>query len=417
MNILLVHQNFPAQFVHIAPALQARGHRVVALRAQTAQAPSPVPVVSYGWSVEEEKKITGFTRSFTLMAERGRRAAEAAQGLKTEHGFTPDVILAHIGWGEAMFLKEVWPSARLILYVEYYYHAHGKDVDFDLEFGAASLQKRMRVEAMNAHLLMSFERADHLLSPTRFQAGLLPERLHAATTVIHDGIDTATICPDPDAVAEIAGTNLRFRAGDELLTFVSRSLEPYRGFHIFMRALPKLLAARPKAQVVIVGDESQGYGGVPSGGWTWKRLLLREVQDRIDMNRVHFVGKQPKPVLVKLMQAARVHCYLTYPFVLSWSLLEFMAAGALIVGSRTPPVEEVIRDGVNGRLVDFFDVDGLAATLAESLAQPERFAPLRQAARQTVLDTYDLSRIALPQLVGFVEAAAAGNLDKPAAIF
>lgn len=404
MNILFVHQNFPAQFIHLAPALQKRGHKVVALKASANTLPSPVPVAAYPWTNRSlDEQTFGLARNFADMVERGRIVAEAASVLKERDGFNPDVIVSHVGWGEPMFLKEVWPNARHILYVEFYYHTHGKDVGFDPEFGAISLQKRMRVASMNASLLMSFETADRILTPTQFQAGLLPDRLQTTAAVIHDGIDTETVCPSKTATVAIPETTLRFQAGDELITFVSRSLEPYRGFHIFMRALPQVLAARPRAQVVIVGDESRGYGGVPAGDWTWKKLFLREVGEKLDMSRVHFVGKVPKPALVGLLQATRVHCYLTYPFVLSWSLLEAMSAGALVVGSKTPPVEEAITDGVNGRLVDFFDVDGLARTLIESLAEPDRFTSLRQDARRSVVERFDLRTVCLPRLVDLVE--------------
>jgi glycosyltransferase involved in cell wall biosynthesis len=173
-----------------------------------------------------------------------------------------------------------------------------------------------------------------------------------------------------------------------------------------MRALPAVMAARPQAQVVIVGGDEVSYGAAPSGGKGWKDTFLAEVRDRIDLSRVHFMGKVPYPTFVSLMQVSRAHAYLTYPFVLSWSMLEAMSAGCLVVGSKTPPVEEVLRDGVNGRLVDFFDVQGWSDTLIEVLAYPDRFAPLRQAARQTVLDRYDLRGHCLPRMVEFVESFA-----------
>ena len=195
----------------------------------------------------------------------------------------------------------------------------------------------------------------------------------------------------------------RLSHGDEVLTYVSRNLEPYRGFHIFMRALPAVLRARPKAHVVIIGGDGQSYGARPKGDKSWKQTFLDEVAGGLDLSRVHFTGQVPYPQFIALMQISRVHAYLTYPFVLSWSLLEAMSMGAMVIGSRTPPVEEVIRDGENGRLVDFFDVAGWSTALSGALSDPDAATPLRKAARETIVSRYDLRSNCLPRLVSFVE--------------
>jgi glycosyltransferase involved in cell wall biosynthesis len=207
----------------------------------------------------------------------------------------------------------------------------------------------------------------------------------------------------------------RFRTGDEVLTFASRNLEPYRGYHIFLRALPGVLAARPQAHAVIVGGDETSYGRKPPEGQTWKTRFLDEVRDRLDLSRVHFTGRIPHPDFVALMQVTRVHAYLTYPFVLSWSVLEAMACGALVPGSDTAPVREVIEDGVNGRLIPFFDIPAWTAALTTALADPARFAPLRSAARRTVLDRYALTDC-LPRLIRIVEQGPerqTGHLPPP----
>ena len=201
----------------------------------------------------------------------------------------------------------------------------------------------------------------------------------------------------------IPGTGITVQHGDELLTFINRNPEPSRGFHIFMRALPAVLKARPNARVVIIGGDERSYSPVPGSGKTWRQIMLDEVGAQLDLSRVHFVGKVPYPVFVDLMRASRVHAYLTYPFVLSWSLLEAMSAGAFVIGSRTPPVEEVIKDGVNGRLVDFFDVGGWSAALIDALANPQQAEAMRAEARRTVVENYDLQTNCLPRLIDFVE--------------
>jgi len=402
MRILFVHQNFPGQFLHLAPALKARGHTVVALTDEGNTRTSPVTVLRYrkpGASGAE-----GIGRSYAEAAERGASAARAAAQLRSDKGFVPDVVFGHGGWGETLFLREVWPEARHLTYAEFYYGTRGLDADFDPEFQTADLGRRLRTSARKAHLMMALAEADAALAPTRWQASTFPSPWRDRISVIHDGIDTERVRPNPAASLTLPGGRV-LRVGDEVVSFVNRNLEPYRGYHIFMRALPAVLKARPEAQVVIVGGDGASYGPAPGGGRTWKQIFLDEVRDGLDLSRVHFLGQVPYAQFLSLLQVARVHAYLTYPFVLSWSLMEAMSAGGLIVASRTPPVEEMIRDGGNGRLVDFFDVAGWSAALVEALANPAAGDRLRQAARATIAEGYDLHRHCLPRLVEFVERA------------
>lgn len=405
MKVLFVHQNFPGQFPHLAPALAARGHEVLALTAEHNTRPSPVRVVKYR-APDPVTLSSGLTRTYADSAERGLRAARAARALRDRHGYVPDVILGHPGWGETLFLRDVWPGARLLVYAELMYRATGLDTDFDPEFARPDLDRRVLTTARSAHLLQAMVQADAALAPTEFQAATFPPELRAKITVCHDGIDTDTVRPDAQARFTVPNGPV-LRAGDEVISFVSRSLEPYRGYHSFIRALPAVLAARPDAQVVIVGAEGQSYGAAPKDGISWKDRFLAEVRDGLDLSRVHFTGRLPYADYLALLQVTRVHAYLTYPFVLSWSVLEAMAAGALVIGSDTAPVREVIRDGENGRLVDFFDIPGWSAALVAALADPDRFAPLRRAARATITARYDLKRHCLPRLIDFVETAGA----------
>lgn len=403
MKILFVHQNFPGQFPHLAPALRARGHDVVALTAETNNRPSPVQVVKYR-KPEPVKLSSPLTKLYAECADRGTKAALAARQMREKHGYIPDVIFGHSGWGETLFLKEVWPEAKLLVYAELMYKSTGLDTDFDPEFRREGLGPRLSTVARSAHLMQSMIQADAGLSPTEFQASTFPPELRAKLSVIFDGVNTETIAPNPNALLEIPGTTLSFRPGDEVLTFVNRSLEPYRGYHSFMRALPEVLKARPNAHVVIVGDEGQSYGAAPKEG-SWKQIFLDEVKDRLDLSRVHFLGRVPYPTFTALLQVSRCHCYLTYPFVLSWSLMESMGAGAMIVASDTAPVREVIKDGVNGRLVDFFDYSALAGAMIDALANPQDYVHMRENARRLIVEKYDLNTVCLPKLIEFVESA------------
>lgn len=406
MRILFVHQNFPGQFVHLAPELRARGHETLALTVHTNARPSPIPVVKYKYEPQKPNPaVHRLAADFAERVGRGERVAAAAQVLRDRDGYVPDVIFAHLGWGESLYLKEVWPEARLIVYAEFFYRPRGLDTDFDPELQKVTLPGSVFVRTRQAPLLLAVCAADAALAPTRWQASTFPPGIRERITVIHDGVDTARVAPDAAAEFTIPGTQRVLKAGEEVLTFVNRNLEPYRGYHTFMRALPGVLAARPAAEVVIVGGDGVSYGTRPPGDKTWKEIFLDEVAGRIDSARVHFVGNVDYARFVSLIQVSRVHAYLSYPFVLSWSMLEAMSAGALVVGSRTPPVEEVISDGVNGRLVDFFDVKGWSSALIEGLADPQRFQSLRTAARQTIVDRYDLRSRCLPDMVRFVEGA------------
>ena len=409
MKCLFIHQNFPGQFKHLAPALAAQGNEVVALGVNRPEYPTPgVRVMLHRPRVhnpEALKEAPPELRELNAKTTRGHSVARALIKLRDE-GFTPDVIFAHSGWGEAFFIKDVFPGVPLLVYAEYYYGAAGGDTNFDPEFAKCSLEGMERLRIKNTHLLHALTAADHGLSPTDFQRSCHPELLRRKIKVIHDGIDTARFVPDAKAVVSMRNAGLVLKPDDEVVTFVARELEPYRGYHSFMRALPQLMAARPKAQIVVVGGAGVSYGAAPPEGTTWKDIFYREVASQIDRKRLHFVGRLPHELLTQLLQVSTVHVYLTYPFVLSWSLMEAMSIGCLIVGSRTGPVEEVITPGRTGLLVDFFNPSEIAATVAEALAQRKELIPLRRAARQLMIARYDLKTHCLPRQVKLLNSLA-----------
>jgi glycosyltransferase involved in cell wall biosynthesis len=396
MKLLFVHQNFPAQFRYLAATL-ARERRadVIALADAAAGGSRPplpgVRVVGYGCERPAAPGAHPFAQPFADAVARGHAVAHACRALRAQ-GFVPDVVYAHPGWGEALFLRDVFPEARITLYCEFYYRAAGADVGFDPEFPPPP-DDALRVRMKNAAGLLALEAADGGISPTQWQRGVHPEAFRQRIAVIHDGVDTDYFTPDGQAVLELPGGG-RLTARDEGVTYVARSLEPYRGFHTFMRALPRLQALRPNAHVVIVGGDGVSYGNPPPGGGSYKESLLEELEGRIDSSRVHFVGWLPYPSLRAAYQVSSAHVYLTYPFILSWSVLEAMACGCAVVGSATAPVEEVITHGNNGRLVDFFDATNLAEEIASVLGRDT--LSMRERARETVLERYDLARICLP---------------------
>ena len=403
MKILFVHQNFPGQYLYLAPAMAKRGHDCTALTDFGNTRESAIPVLKYKHEAQKvDPAATRLGRNYTTMSDRGVTVARACQQLRERRGYVPDVIFGHSGWGETLFLKEVWPEAKLLIYAEFYYKGRGADVGFDPEFNPAHFDQVMIAQGRACHLGQSLLHADAGLAPTEWQASTFPPRLREMLTVIHDGVNTEVMAPKQDAALTLPDGRV-LRAGDEVLTFVNRNLEPYRGYHTFMRALPDVMAARPEAQVVIVGGDEVSYGAAPKGEKGWKERILSEVRERLDLSRVHFMGKVPYDQFTAIMQVSRAHAYLTYPFVLSWSMIEAMSAGAHVVGSDTAPVTEVIRDGENGSLVGFFDVAGWSAKLIDALARPEAYLDIRQAARRTALERYD-QRILLPKMIDWVES-------------
>lgn len=407
MNILFIHQNFPGQFKHLAPALAARGHAVSTLTLRRFDGPQwrGVRVLRYALPRGSTPGIHPWVADLETKAIRGEACFRAALQLRAD-GYVPDVIVAHPGWGESLFLKEVWPTARLGLYCEFHYLLEGGDLGFDPEFPATDPGEPCRLRLKNANNLLHLQVAHAGLSPTEWQAQSFPLDWRGRITVAHDGIDTVGVTPSASARLQLPGLPV-FMREHELITFVNRNLEPQRGYHVFMRALPELLRRRPKARVLIVGGEGAGYGAAPPSGRSWKEVFRAEVAERIapaDWDRVHYTGPLAYPQFVALLQVSRVHVYLSYPFVLSWSLLEAMSAGCAIVASDTAPVREALRHGDTGRLVDFFDVAGLAAEVAGLLDAPDERARLGQAAREAARSRYDLATVCLPRQLAWVES-------------
>jgi glycosyltransferase involved in cell wall biosynthesis len=392
VNWLFIHQNFPGQYVHAARHLAAAGDQVVFITQQRERELKGVRKIVYA-PTRPPAGIHPFVHDFNSAVENGLSVARICQELK-RGGFTPDLIAGHNGWGELLYVKDCWPSVPLLGYFEFYYQPENSDLDFDSEF-PPSATDRMRIRTRNAVNLLGLETADWGQTPTEFQHNLYPERYRRSISVIHEGIDTATVHPDSSTRLWLAG-GLSLSRNDVLITYSARNLEPYRGFHILMRTLPAILERHPTARVLIVGGNEVSYGRRPTQAKSWREQMLGEVGNKLDLSRVHFLGRLNYPQYLAMLQISSVHIYLTYPFVLSWSLLEAMAAGCAVVASRTPPVEEVIRDGENGYLVDFFDRQALADRVSDMLTNREKQDDIRAAARQTVVERFDLASKSLP---------------------
>jgi len=394
-DILFIHNNFPGQFRHLAKWLTDQpGYRVFAIGSDTATAMPRVTLQRYSCPSNGLDHIHPYARRFEIECRRAEQVIYAANILKLS-GMAPETIFVHPGWGEALPLRQIFPNAQICVYCEFYYRTTGTDVGFDPEFGQFGIDGLTRIALRNATALLSLTDADVCVAPTHWQREQFPQEYRHKIRVVHDGIDTETLRP-----ARTTFTHQKLPAplttGDEVLTFAARNLEPYRGFHVFMRALPAILKARPKAQVYIVGGTGVSYGAAPSVGGTWKKAMLNEIGSHVDLSRIHFLGTLPYRQYLALLRVSRVHTYLTYPFVLSWSLLEALALESLVVASDTAPVREVIEHGRNGILVPFFDTAALAEQLIDALAAPDKYRAIRREGRQTIAREYSFERCSLP---------------------
>ncbi len=405
MKFLFVHQTFPGQYIHVVRYLQEAGHTVafVTQRHDLEIAgvrtldylPAPISPAPASYASDLEGGVMN-----------GLAVARLCEGLKRE-GFTPDIVVGHTGWGELLFVKDIWPSVPLLGYFEFFYRSSGSDLDFDREF-PATIDDIMRVRVRNATNMLSLDAADWGHTPTKWQRDQYPAEYHHRISVIHEGVDTERVHPDPTARLWLRGGKSLSRE-DQVITYSARKLEPYRGFHVFMRTLPKVLAACPKAHVVIVGGDGVSYGRLPPDGTGWREHMLAELGGRLDLSRVHFVGWLPQMQYLAVLQISSAHVYLTYPFVLSWGLLEAMAAECLVIASRTPPVEEVVDGADNGYLVDFFDTDALAQQIRSVLDNQAATTAMRRQARRCVVERFDVKTICLPAHLALLHRLSGSN--------
>jgi len=403
MKILFIHQNFPGQYRYLARHLgQEAANRVVFITKPSEGGIPGVEKVEYTPGRDPAPSTHPYVVGFERAVLHAQAVARAALVLKKE-GFTPDIVCAHPGWGEAMYIKDVFPEAPLVNYCEWYYRAVGADIDFD-PAAPVDLDRRCRTRTRNALHLLNLEACDHGIAPTRWQQRQFPAEFRQKISVIHEGIDTSTVRPDADARFTLPDGRELGRK-HEVVTYVARNLEPYRGFPSFMRALPRICERRPNAHVVIAGGDEISYSKRLPDGLTYRQQLLEEV--RIDPQRVHFLGKIPYSRFVKLLQVSSAHVYLTVPFLLSWSMLEAMAAGCVVVASNTPPVVEVVENGKNGFLVDFFSPDEIAERVSEVLARREQLGGISEAARRTIVHRYELTKC-LPRHLELIRGLARG---------
>lgn len=427
MKVLFLHRNFPAQFRHLAIALSKDPNNQIVFATNRKEGKIPgVHKIIYEPSRGPSEHTHDYVRSLEGSVLAGQAVYRRLLQLNKKQGFYPDVIYAHAGWGPGLFMKDLFPKATYLCFFEWFYHAYGSDADFDPaepidENTAAKLRIR------NASLLIELSSCDRGLSPTRWQQQQFPPELQSKLAVCHDGIDTDFFKPStsrqptekqtkqpnkklanklvikpPKPIA--CSSTLDLSAMEEVITYVARGMEPYRGFPQFMEAVSLLQKQRPNCHAVIVGEDWVAYGKQLPNGQTYRQQALDTLE--LDLSRIHFTGHLPYSQYLQVIQASSVHVYLTRPFVLSWSMLEAMSTGCLVLGSKTPPVEEVIQDGVNGLLVDFFSPAHIVERIIEVLEHPDNMQAIRAQARKTIVENYNLADL-LPRHLSWMRGEKA----------
>ena len=399
MKILFLHPNFPAQFRHLATVLgQDSNNTVVYATNRSEGRITGVNKVLYAKSRTARPETHHYVRPLENAVLEAQGAYRVAQNLQ-DQGFYPDLVYGHSGWGPTLFMKDIFSRATLLCYFEWYYNAYGSDASFDPS-DPINADDEARIRIKNAPILLDLVSCDRGLSPTAWQRSQFPSEFQSKLKVHHDGIDTDYFQPMPEAKLFLPRINLDLTEVPEIVTYVARGMEPYRGFPQLIETISLLQQKRPHCHFVIVGKDRVAYGKNLPDGKTYKEAMLEKFT--LDMNRVHFTDLLPYDEYLQVLQASSVHIYLTRPFVLSWSMLEALSTGCLIVASDTAPVTEVIEDNVNGLLVNFFDPQQICDRAIEALDNPEKMATIRTKARETILESYDLAKL-LPQHLQWIK--------------
>lgn len=415
MRILFIHPNMPGQYKHIARVLaEDKNNTVVFITKQVKDVQIPgVLKVEY----EVKRDVSKETHRYLIPVERGIFASQeiwrVCKQLKTS-GFTPDVICGHLGWGDGFFLKDIFQDVPVLSFLEFFYDAYGADVGFleDMEKESMRPDHAAKLRIKNLIHTANLTWCDWGLTPTFFQQKRHPAIFHPKMSVLHDGIDTNIVKPNADISVKLPkGVTLTKK--DEVVTYIARNFEPYRGFPQFMRAAEIIQKRRPNCHIILVGADGVSYGkAMKKGEPTWRQKMLKEVN--LDQSRFHTLGYLPYSDMLKIMQVSSAHIYLTVPFVLSWSMMEAMSSGCLMIGSDTEPVREVLRDGENGLLVDFFSPEHIAERVEEVFAHKDRMQAVRDNARRTIVDRYALDKV-LPLHLGLIKDLAEGRTPPPTA--
>jgi glycosyltransferase involved in cell wall biosynthesis len=403
MRILFVHRAFPAQFRYMAPLLARDPRNEVIFLTAVPEGQIPgVKKAVYRLTREAHPSTHTYLRGMENAILHGQAALRAANELK-KRGFIPDLIVGHSGWGPTLFLADVFPQTPILCHFEWFYHSQGSSFGFDPKF-PVSADNEAEIRVKNTPVLLDLTSCHAGITPTRWQHSRFPVEFRDKITVLHEGIDTEFFRPGATKDLCLQPLGLNLASLPEIVTYVATGMGPLRGFPQFMEAISLLQRRRPQLHAVIVGEDRTEYENTLPDGKTYKQAMLEQFP--FDLSRLHFTGRLSVEEYRRVLLASSAHIYLTYPFILSWSMLEAMSCGCLVVGSDTAPVREMIRDQVNGRLVDFFSPAALAETVENALSDKAKSDQLRQEARQTIVAGYDARQL-VPQQLALFQATAA----------
>ena len=393
--IFFIHQNMPGQFKNLCQVLARNEENKVYFitKKKTVSLPN-VHRVEYDLSRQPAAGPHQYIAGLDSHLLYGQAVARRLIALK-EANIYPDVVFAHSGWGEALFVKEIFPKTKLVVFSEFYYESRYSDTAFTHK-GDVPVDTACRLVARNMHLTQSMMAADIIMTPTLWQKFVHPKMLWPQILVLHEGISVPDIRANRrDSVTLPNGWILN--KGDRVVTYVSRNLEPYRGFDVFFEAMRLLARAAPDVKVVLIGGDDISYGKRPQPGLSWRDHFLH--RDNAPVENAAFLGKVPYPMFLDLLGLAKVHTYLTVPFVLSWSMLEAMALETLVVASSTDPVREVMVDGKNGLLCDFTPQD-VCDKIVQGLEMPDaERGRIGRLARATVEQNYSFDSVYYPGII------------------
>lgn len=388
ITILFIHPNFPAQFRHLASVLgRDPNYRVFFATKRKEGEIAGVQKILYEPSREARAETHHYVRPLENAVLQGQALYRVISQLKKQEGFYPHIIYGHSGWGATLFMKDIFPRAQFLGYFEWFYNAYGSDADFD-PHEPLSADEEAKIRVKNTPILTDLYSCDRGLSPTLWQKNQFPPEYQTKIITLHDGIDTRYFQPNPETKLILPQINLDLSQAPEIVTYVARGMEPYRGFPQLIETISILQKRRPQTHFVIVGQNRVAYGKSLPDGKTYKEAMLEKFP--LDLSQVHFTGTLTYSDYLKVLQVSSAHIYLTRPFVLSWSMLESMSTGCVVVASDTQPVLEVIKDNYNGLLVPFFAPEKIADKVEYALDNPELMLKIRSKARETIVKNYDL---------------------------
>jgi glycosyltransferase involved in cell wall biosynthesis len=401
MHVLFVHQNFPAQFRYIAPRLINDYGWQCSFCTERAEGELPgVRKIIYKARGGATVANSVFTRNYENAVAHAHGVFEA---LKQTPDLRPDLIVAHTGFGSSLFLPFLY-DAPIINFLEFFYSPVGQDLGFRPEMPVGETEL-LRSKTNNAMILLDVVNCDRGWTPTHYQRDFFPPQLQTKIDVIFDGIDTA-VYHRKDGASERVRNHWKIDPSHRIVSYVARGFEMMRGFDVFMKAAKILCDKRPDLTFVVVGTDKIHYGSdlkfIEEN--TFRHHILGK--GGYDLSRFRFTGYVAQEMLADILSAADAHIYLTEPFIASWSMVDAMACGAVLIASDQTCVREYVVPGENGLLVNFFDAEGLAEQTLKVLADPAAHRHLGEAAIRTVVEKFSLD-VAIPRIKDLFERTAA----------